>query len=225
MASTSASAPSRTSRHRRPAAGDGLHRRYPEREEVKASTFSTGASSSCRPDRADFVSRTVLTAPPGSICGREPASKTSSSATTIFVSPQQLRETPRLVARAPGHATHGFNLSEVDLASIDRAAAGLRRERTRDRLLRAHAPSTTTPLRPTPPAADDARDVSGSAPQPPRGRRRVRLREGPLHAKHRIVPVIGDFAGPKALRSIGVTVRAIAHVIQAFYASNVGVYS
>jgi hypothetical protein len=45
-----------------------------------------------------------------------------------------------------------------------------------------------------------------------------------LHSKNRIVPVIGDFAGPKALRSIGDYVRAHRDVIQAFYASNVSVY-
>ena len=39
-----------------------------------------------------------------------------------------------------------------------------------------------------------------------------------------IVPVIGDFGGPSAIRGVGVYVRAHGAVVQAFYASNVAVY-
>ena len=45
-----------------------------------------------------------------------------------------------------------------------------------------------------------------------------------LQEKNLIVPVVGDFAGPTALRRIGDHVRARSDVIRAFYASNVGVY-
>ena len=45
-----------------------------------------------------------------------------------------------------------------------------------------------------------------------------------LHARNKIVPVIGDFGGPAALRAIGQTVREQGDVVQAFYASNVAVY-
>ena len=39
-----------------------------------------------------------------------------------------------------------------------------------------------------------------------------------------IVPVIGDFGGPTAMRRVGDYVRERADVIHAFYGSNVGVY-
>lgn len=45
-----------------------------------------------------------------------------------------------------------------------------------------------------------------------------------LQQKNLIVPVIGNFAGPKALRAIGRYVRARGSVINAFYVSNVEQY-
>ena len=45
-----------------------------------------------------------------------------------------------------------------------------------------------------------------------------------LQSRNLIVPVVGDFAGPTALRRIGDYVRSRQDVVQAFYGSNVGVY-
>ena len=45
-----------------------------------------------------------------------------------------------------------------------------------------------------------------------------------LHARNLIVPVIGDFAGPSAIRGIGNYVRRHGAGISAFYSSNVEVY-
>jgi hypothetical protein len=45
-----------------------------------------------------------------------------------------------------------------------------------------------------------------------------------LHARNLIVPVIGDFAGPSAIRGIGEYVRQHGAGISAFYGSNVEVY-
>ena len=45
-----------------------------------------------------------------------------------------------------------------------------------------------------------------------------------LHTKNLIVPVIGDFAGPRALRGVGEYVRDHRGALHAFYASNVAVY-
>ena len=45
-----------------------------------------------------------------------------------------------------------------------------------------------------------------------------------LEAKNLIVPVVGNFAGPKALRAIGGYVREHGAVIGAFYVSNVEMY-
>ena len=45
-----------------------------------------------------------------------------------------------------------------------------------------------------------------------------------LQAKNLIVPVVGDFAGPRALRAVGTYLRAHAGVVSAFYVSNVEQY-
>ncbi len=45
-----------------------------------------------------------------------------------------------------------------------------------------------------------------------------------LHEKNLIVPVSGDFAGPKALRAIGAYVKERGSVVRAYYVSNVEQY-
>ena len=45
-----------------------------------------------------------------------------------------------------------------------------------------------------------------------------------LHARNLIVPVVGDFAGPAAIRRTGEYIRQHGGVVRAFYASNVEVY-
>jgi hypothetical protein len=45
-----------------------------------------------------------------------------------------------------------------------------------------------------------------------------------LHARNLIVPIVGDFAGPTALRRVGAYVRERESMVSAFYASNVEVY-
>ena len=45
-----------------------------------------------------------------------------------------------------------------------------------------------------------------------------------LHARNLIVPIVGDFAGPTALKKVGAYVRERGSVVSAFYASNVEVY-
>jgi hypothetical protein len=45
-----------------------------------------------------------------------------------------------------------------------------------------------------------------------------------LHEQDRIIPVTGDFAGPKALRAIGDYVRGLGETVSVFYVSNVEYY-
>jgi hypothetical protein len=45
-----------------------------------------------------------------------------------------------------------------------------------------------------------------------------------LHARNLVVPVSGDFAGPKAIRSIGTWLKSNGGVVSAFYVSNVEQY-
>ena len=45
-----------------------------------------------------------------------------------------------------------------------------------------------------------------------------------FEARNLLVPIVGDFAGPKALRAVGAYVRAHGAVVDAFYVSNVEQY-
>jgi L-alanine-DL-glutamate epimerase-like enolase superfamily enzyme len=45
-----------------------------------------------------------------------------------------------------------------------------------------------------------------------------------LQARNMIVPVVGDFGGPTAMRRVGDYVRGHSTAVRAFYGSNVGVY-
>ena len=45
-----------------------------------------------------------------------------------------------------------------------------------------------------------------------------------LEAKNLIVPIVGDFAGPKALRAVGAYLKERGAVVSAFYVSNVEMY-
>jgi hypothetical protein len=45
-----------------------------------------------------------------------------------------------------------------------------------------------------------------------------------LQSRNLIVPVIGDFGGPAALRRIGDDARSRGYRVSVFYGSNVGVY-
>ena len=45
-----------------------------------------------------------------------------------------------------------------------------------------------------------------------------------LQRRNLIVPVVGDFAGPKAIRAVGKYLRARSAIVSAFYVSNVEQY-
>ena len=45
-----------------------------------------------------------------------------------------------------------------------------------------------------------------------------------LESKNLVVPVVGDFSGPKALRAVGTYLRARSAIVSAFYVSNVEQY-
>ena len=46
-----------------------------------------------------------------------------------------------------------------------------------------------------------------------------------LQSKNLIVPIVGDFAGPKALRAVGAFLKARGATVTAFYVSNVEIVS
>ena len=170
-------------------------------------------------DRADFVARLFSRPRPSGLSG-------DASVEDIFraydVVRPSMEEYDRTVALVRGHlgGSRGFRLSQVDLDWIDRAlkafyAGGPAIHFWGSREVQAARPSYRQLM--------TARDTMGT------NRSFLATEEGfrfvkDLHARNLIVPVVGDFAGPTALRRVGQYVRERADVVQAFYGSNVGVY-
>jgi len=172
-------------------------------------------------DRVEFVSRLFSRPRPASLGSATGIDEIFGRFETIPASSEQLVDTSKLV-RERLVTTHRFALSETDLQSIDRALRAFAESGPAIQFWGARAVDDNA-IRPSYRQLMTARDVSGQ-------RRSFLASEEAfafvkdLQAKNRIVPVIGDFAGPGALRRVGDYVRSHGDAIQAFYASNVGVY-
>jgi hypothetical protein len=170
-------------------------------------------------DRADFVSRLFSRPRPDGL-------GSSSSVQEIFTRYAGMAPSPDLFDK---NATlvrdlllkqHGFPLTDVNLAWIDRVFKAFY---TGGPDIQFWGTSDTTALNPTYRQLMTARDAFGQS-------RSFLATEGgfefvkDLQSKNMIVPVVGDFGGPSAIRRIGDYVRARGEVVHAFYGSNVGVY-
>jgi hypothetical protein len=172
------------------------------------------------PDRAEFLSR-LFSRP------RPPAIGASSTVDELFTAYRQVVPSIALydetlaavVDRLTAH--HGFSLTEDDESGIDYA-------------LRAFYQSG--------PSLSYSRSGRGGFGRYPTYEDLQRARDGDgrhraylaseesyqavraLQDQNLIVPVVGDFAGPRALRAIGVYTRQHRATISAFYTSNVEQY-
>jgi hypothetical protein len=170
-------------------------------------------------DRPDFVSR-LFSRP------RPPDLEAAASVDDIFtrydrVAPsRELYAKNRMLVRERLLAVRGFPLSEVDLEEIDRALSAFYQDGPEIHFWGSRTEETAPLSYRLLMTARDSTGRSRSYLATPEGFRFVK----DLHSKNRIVPVVGDFGGPSALRRMGEYVREHADVIQAFYGSNVGVY-
>ena len=116
--------------------------------------------------------------------------------------------------------THGFDLSETDLAGLASIY----------RMFFEHGPALTYSMggfamRNMPEFADmlTATDLSGQ-PQSYLATEEHYRRLRAFQAKNLIVPIVGDFAGGRALRSVGAYLAAHGAAVSVFYTSNVEQY-
>jgi len=115
-------------------------------------------------------------------------------------------------------ATHGFRLSADDLSRI----AGIYAAFVRHGPALSYSPGSPRGM-PTYAEMQTATDLAGTQHgylATEANYRRVK----DLQARNLVVPIVGDFAGPKALRSIGAYLRQHGVVVRAFYTSNVEQY-
>lgn len=170
-------------------------------------------------DRADFVSRLFSRPRPASL-------KSTASAEDIFGRYDVVPRSPELYARNAALVrellltTHNFPLAETDLEWIDRAFKAFYADGPD---IHFWGDRTVHGLRPSYRWLMTAKDAIGESRSFLGTEDAFRLVKD-LHSRNLIVPVVGDFGGPSALRRIGDYVRKHRGIIQAFYGSNVGVY-
>ena len=170
-------------------------------------------------NRADFVSRLFSRARP---------SGHMSNARDLFAKfaaqppSEELRLRTLALIRERLVGAHGFPLPQSDLDWIGQALRSFYTNGP-DIHFWSAGPSPPDAVRPSYRQLMTALDLSGQE-------RSFLSEDGAfafvkdLHARNKIVPVIGDFGGPAAIRAIGRTVREHGDAVQAFYASNVAVY-
>jgi hypothetical protein len=169
-------------------------------------------------DRADFVSRLFSRHRPDGLGSRSSAQEIFTRYAGVPPSPGLLSSNAALV-RELLLKTHGFALSEADLAWIDRVFKAFYTGGPEIQFWE----SDVGALNPSYHQLMTARDAFGLT-------RSFLASEADftfvkeLQSRNMIVPVVGDFGGSHALRAIGDYVRGRSDEIQAFYGSNVGVY-
>ena len=137
----------------------------------------------------------------------------------VAPSPEQYSANATLV-RERLLTTRGLPLSQHDLEWIDRAFKAFYTDGPK---IDYYGSLTVDAVRPSYRQLMTAKDVTGQS------RSFLATEEGfrfvkELHSRNLIVPVVGDFGGPSAIRRVGDYVRQHGNRIHAVYGSNVAVY-
>ena len=170
-------------------------------------------------DRSDFISRLFSRR-------RAPATDGRSTVNDLFAAydsskpDSALHEATARLVRDRLLTTHGLPLTPSDLAWIDYALDAFYAKGPAIHYGRVGADESPGPSYR---ALMTAGDIAGH------GRSYLATEEGfayvkQLHARNLIVPIVGDFAGPHALRGVAEYIREHKAVVSAFYGSNVDVY-
>ena len=172
-------------------------------------------------DRVDFVSRLFSRPRPAGLHSTASVEDIFSQYDSVPASADLLARNAALV-RDRLLTMRKLPLTQTDLAWIDRALKAFHDDGPRIQFWGARSVDTET-VRPSYRELMTSLDWTGQT-------RSFMASEGAfrfvqkLHSRNLIVPVVGDFAGPSAIRRVGDYVRAHGDVVQAFYGSNVGVY-
>jgi hypothetical protein len=169
-------------------------------------------------DRADFVSRLFSRPRPAGL-------GTTAGAGDIFSRYESVAPSPELYSRNGALirerllTAHGLPLSPTDLAWIDRVFKAFYDDGPEIQFWGSREKETVPSYR----VLMTAKDFTGQS------RSFLATEEGftfvkNLHARNLIVPLVGDFGGPKAINGVSEYTRTRSDVVHAFYGSNVGVY-
>lgn len=170
-------------------------------------------------DRADFVSRLFSRPRPPGLGSTASVEEIFGQYDGVAPSPAQFSMNATLV-RERLLTTRGLPLSQADLDWIDRAFRAFYADGP---TIDYYGSRTVDAVRPSYRQLMTAKDLTGQS------RSFLSTEESfkfvkELHARNLIVPVVGDFGGPTAIRRVGDYVREHSDRIHAVYGSNVGVY-
>jgi hypothetical protein len=170
-------------------------------------------------DRPDFVSRLLSRPRPPELHGDASVDEIFARYDAVAPSPGQYTRTAALV-RERLLTTHGLPLSQSDLEWIERVLKAFYTDGPNMQFWGARAVDA---VRPSYRQLMTARDTTGQTRSFLSRDEAFRFVKD-LETRNLIVPVIGDFGGPGAIRRVGDYARAQREQIRAFYGSNVGVY-
>ena len=170
-------------------------------------------------DRADFVSRLFSRPRPTDLGPTASVEEIFSRYAAVPASRELFsRNADRVRERLL--KTHSLPLSQTDLAWIDRAFGAFYADGPEIQFWGSRAVDA---LRPSYRQLMTTQDFTGQSRSFLASEEEFRFVKS-LHSRNLIVPVVGDFGGPAAVRRVGEYVRTHADVVSAFYGSNVGVY-
>jgi hypothetical protein len=172
-------------------------------------------------DRADFVSRLFSRPRPAALASSASVEDIFRRYQGVSASTEQFGRNMQLI-RERLLMAHGFPLSAADLDSMERAFKAFYADGPEIQFWGSRAVNSDA-VRPSYRELMTMRDLAGqtrSFLSEDDGFRFIKN----LHARNRIVPVVGDFGGSSAIRRVGEYVRAHGDVVHAFYGSNVNVY-
>lgn len=169
-------------------------------------------------DRADFISVLFARRRPNGLTPTTPIADIWTAYESVGVDPAFAEAThKRIVDRLV--QTHGFTLNEDELAQLDSVIAAFQ----------TYGPAITT----SPSGRGRGNMSFASLTQADDAKGEIHTFLGnddnyqfvrKLEETNRLLPVSGDFGGPKAIRAIGAWLAAHSAVVRAFYVSNVEQY-
>jgi hypothetical protein len=173
-------------------------------------------------DRAEFVSRLFSRKQPDGL-------RATSTAAEIFAAYADLEASPVLYDRnlkaieAQLSGRHGFGLTNEDLAGIEYVYRAFFTFGPAINYSSTEGVAAAGSYRPT------YADLMATTDSDGRAHSYLASEEAfaavkSLEAKNLVVPIVGDFAGPRALRAVGAWLKSRSAVVSAFYVSNVEQY-
>lgn len=168
-------------------------------------------------DRADFLSRLFSRPRPAALAGDASVARLFDSYRQVASDKALFDQTLQSVLDVLGK--HGFVLDDADRKALGKVLAAFRDQGPEIR----YVFRGTTEAHPGYEQMMTAADAAGRSWSYLAS---VEVFEyiRQMHARNVIIPVVGDFAGPKALRQIGAWLRAHDARVDLFYASNVEPY-